>query len=72
MPGIDGVQLMERLRPKQPAMRVLLVSGHANRPGTEPGKLPESAAFLQKPFGPDEFLEKVNEVLQRTVPALPN
>jgi two-component system cell cycle sensor histidine kinase/response regulator CckA len=67
MPGIDGHQLAERLRSRFPAMRVLLVSGHIDEEPVQKGVMEEAfkkgAAFLQKPFTPDELLRKVRAVL---------
>lgn len=68
MPGIDGVELAKQLRLIQPDLRVLLVSGYANRPGTSGRPLPEAAAFLQKPFGSEELERKVAEVLSESRP----
>ena len=63
MPGIDGVEFTKQLRLLPPGLRVLLVSGYANRLGAAGRPLPETASFLQKPFGPEELGRKVIEVL---------
>lgn len=65
MPGIDGVETMNTLLSSHPSMRVLLVSGYSNHPGTDAESLPERATFMQKPFGADEFNDKVSEILDR-------
>ena len=66
MPGMDGVDTMKTLLAKYPKLRVLLVSGYSDRPGTQTDRLPDRAAFLQKPFGADELNEKISQVLAET------
>jgi CheY-like chemotaxis protein/anti-sigma regulatory factor (Ser/Thr protein kinase) len=62
MPKQSGRQLAERLHPSRPEMRVLFMSGYAD-------KILESErnefAFLQKPCGRSELTRKVREVLER-------
>ncbi len=63
MPRGSGTELAQRLRALHPETRVLFMSGYI-----EDGVLPEGAgqpgaAFLQKPFAPDELARKVREVL---------
>jgi PAS domain S-box-containing protein len=55
MPGISGVQLVERLRPLRPELRVLFMSGYTDRQIVDATKLNASAAFIHKPFTPDSL-----------------
>jgi CheY-like chemotaxis protein len=56
MPGMNGVQFVERIRRISPATRALLLSGAAD---TEiDARLP----FLRKPFTPRDLVAKVGEV----------
>jgi two-component system cell cycle sensor histidine kinase/response regulator CckA len=67
MPDMNGHELAERLRPRYPGMKVLLTSAHIAEEIVQEAVLEEAfrrgAAFLQKPFTPDELLRKVRAVL---------
>ncbi|MBV8972767.1 MAG: response regulator [Sphingomonadaceae bacterium] len=62
MPGIDGVELLERSRERRPGLPVVLMSGYAEPPqrraldGT-------GAVFLAKPFAADDLLAAVRSAL---------
>jgi FixJ family two-component response regulator len=58
---MTGRELSERLARRRRQMRVLLMSGYA---GSSPDPLvPESAAFIEKPFTAQAFLRRVRDVL---------
>jgi PAS domain S-box-containing protein len=62
MPGMGGSDLAARAREIRRAIRVLYISGYAEiPPAVEDGA--KRSAFLRKPFGPDAFLEKVQEMI---------
>ena len=67
MPGQSGGQLAEQLVRRRPEMRVLYISGYPEDSISRHGVLQPEQHFLQKPFPPGLFLEKVREVLD--VPA---
>ncbi|MBI4752639.1 MAG: PAS domain S-box protein [Acidobacteria bacterium] len=62
MPKMDGIELVNVLAPHHPEMKILYISGYvdARLPKTE--TLTHSH-FLEKPFPPDLFLDKVRELL---------
>ncbi|MFZ5482225.1 MAG: PAS domain S-box protein [Myxococcota bacterium] len=61
MPGLSGAELVSALAPIQPAMRVVLMSGHtADRLA---GHDLTNVAFLQKPFQAMELLGTVRRAL---------
>jgi CheY-like chemotaxis protein len=68
MPDMDGAQLADRLRARFPGLKVLLVSAHIEEEPVQKGIMQEAfkkgAAFLQKPFSPEELTRKVRAVLQ--------
>lgn len=68
MPGLSGSQLALKLAPLRPEMRVLYVSGYPEDAIAHHGVLDSWQHFLQKPFAPGKFLDKVREVLD-AVPA---
>jgi PAS domain S-box-containing protein len=63
MPGQSGNQLAQKLSALRPEMRVLYISGYPEDAIAHHGVLNPEQHFLQKPFPPGRFLEKVREVL---------
>ncbi len=66
MPGMGGLELARRLRAKDPAVKVLYVSGHADEKtlaAHEPG-----AVLLRKPVTFDALLAKVQDMLGQPRP----
>jgi CheY-like chemotaxis protein len=63
MPGLGGSELVRRLRRDSPDLGALLMSGY---PLDDPRHAQDDlagSAFLQKPFGSFELLERVRDVL---------
>ena len=60
MPYMGGAELARTLRAKNPALKLLCISGY---PGADQDQL--GADFLAKPFSRDDLLAKVREVLDR-------
>jgi len=63
MPGTRGPELAEELAAREPGLRVLFISGYSpdiviQREGV-PGR-----GFIQKPFTPQSFRDKVRQVLE--------
>jgi two-component system, cell cycle sensor histidine kinase and response regulator CckA len=64
MPGRSGIELADRLRSASIDVRVLYISGYTDAAIVRNGLLAEEAAFLQKPFTPQDLLRKVRQVLE--------
>jgi two-component system, NtrC family, C4-dicarboxylate transport response regulator DctD len=61
MPGMEGIELANRLQIERPGLKVIIISGHTS------GRLAELAGrteFLEKPFLPDTLMAKTREVLK--------
>jgi PAS domain S-box-containing protein len=56
MPEMDGHELARRLRASRPALPVLYMSGYGDDAGSV-------TPFLQKPFAPDDLVDRVATVL---------
>jgi two-component system cell cycle sensor histidine kinase/response regulator CckA len=59
---MSGPELAQHLRSMRPEVEVLFVSGYSVDE-VEHLRLPDGAAFLQKPFRPETLLEKARELL---------
>jgi two-component system cell cycle sensor histidine kinase/response regulator CckA len=65
----NGPQVVRNVKPSQPLMRLLYISGYSLNELSKRGLLrsddisPGRVDFLQKPFSPAQFLEKVEELL---------
>lgn len=63
MPKMGGPRLAERLAEERPDMKVLFVSGYAEKTVLQHGKIDVATRFLQKPFSLKALARKVREVL---------
>jgi len=64
MPEMSGPELAQQLQRLHPETRVLYMSGYTQDAIVNHGVLAEGTYFLQKPFGPDGLLAKIQEVLR--------
>ena len=65
MPGMDGEELMERFREKNPNMRFIAISGSVEEQDSDTVFLSKHAAYLSKPFTPEKLLSTLYSVLTR-------
>jgi PAS domain S-box-containing protein len=75
MPGMNGHMLVEHLVAQRPAVRVLFMSGYTDADILRRGIVDPRMAFMQKPFTPEAFSNKVRETLDASTsvvaPSLP-
>jgi two-component system cell cycle sensor histidine kinase/response regulator CckA len=63
MPGLSGPDLAQRIVADRPDIRVLYMSGFANRLNTERGSLSSGVTILHKPFTTDNLARTVRDCL---------
>ena len=66
MPGMNGAELADRVRAKDPKLRVLFMSGYVESVlSDDAGALPPGVDLLQKPFSPRTLRDRVRSALDR-------
>ena len=65
LPGMTGLELADRLKPRFPEMQVLFVSGYRHDALDPKGLSGREAPILAKPFPPAQLLRQVRRLLQQ-------
>jgi DNA-binding NtrC family response regulator len=61
MPGMDGIETLERLLKKRPELQVIILTGHATvKTGIDAVKM-GAMDFIEKPADIKELMEKIKE-----------
>ncbi|HUR94649.1 MAG TPA: PAS domain S-box protein [Gemmatimonadales bacterium] len=63
MPEMGGRELVERLRARHPALKVLYMSGYSERAVTVDGVMPPATGFVEKPFTLEQLTRRTREIL---------
>lgn len=63
MPGMNGLELQERLLADEIGLPIILISGHADQETREKARRNGAFAFLEKPFEGGEFCDVVRAAL---------
>jgi two-component system, cell cycle sensor histidine kinase and response regulator CckA len=71
MPGLNGRELSERLARSLPGLPVLFMSGYTGDDVLARSLLPDEAAFIQKPFAPEELVARVRAMLAQSATRAP-
>jgi FixJ family two-component response regulator len=66
MPGIDGLELQEKLHEAGHAMPIVFVTGHANVPSSVQAMKRGAIDFLLKPFSAEDLIAAVSAALARS------
>ena len=65
MPGMDGIEVLQKAMAQQPSLRVIMVSAHGSIDNAVDAMKLGAVDYLQKPFTPSELRETVDRVLNR-------
>jgi FixJ family two-component response regulator len=68
MPTMSGSQLAAQLIKERPSVKVLFVSGYAEKTILQHGEIDLSTKFLQKPFTLKALGQKIRTILQPESP----
>jgi PAS domain S-box-containing protein len=65
MPEMGASELADQLLAERPGLKVLYISGYTTDEVVRRGISRQDAAFIQKPFTPEELMRKVRELLDQ-------
>ena len=65
LPGIDGLQLQQRLQAAPQEIPIIFISGHGDIPASVSAMKGGAVDFLTKPFKDDDLLRAVDEAIRR-------
>src|SRR3989442_6031580 len=67
MPGMTGIQLLERARELRPDLRAIVMTGHKTSEAVIGALRNRACEFLAKPFHTEELIEAVRSVMSRDI-----
>ena len=65
MPGMDGMEVLRRVREIRPDIRVIMITAYGTIESAVEAMKLGAVDFLQKPFDPEEIRELVSRVMDR-------
>jgi len=72
MPGLDGIELLKRMKARQSPFPILIMTGHGDVPlAVEAMKL-GAVDFLEKPFDDDRLTSMIESAIRQAEPAAKN
>jgi signal transduction histidine kinase len=66
MPGINGRELADALRQRQPSLRVLFMTGYSRNAIVHQGRLDVGVSMLQKPLTQATLASKIRDILDKS------
>ena len=65
MPGMDGMEVLEKLREDRPDIRVVIITAHGSIDCAVEAMKLGAVDFIQKPFTPKEIRHLVSKIIKR-------
>lgn len=65
MPGMDGMEVLEKLRKDRPDIRVVIITAHGTIDSAVDAMKLGAVDFIQKPFTPKEIRYLVSKIIKR-------
>ena len=72
LPGINGLQIISRIKAMRPGVRIIVMSGYPDDVTKDHGALHTRYHFIAKPFSLTTLASHVRKVLDAPAPPLPN
>ena len=69
--GMDGIELLARLRRAAPQLPAVLFSGHLDHLAKERREIPDGVRFLEKPFAPEALVTTLDALVEAARAARP-
>ena len=66
MPHMSGRELVDRLKPLRPDLKVLYMYGYSTNSVVSHGIIESAVFFLQKPFPVKTLVERIRQILDET------
>ena len=63
MPGMNGRALAERVKERQPGIKVLFTTGYSRGAALEDGTLDHESSLLSKPFTVEQLAARIRRTL---------
>jgi FixJ family two-component response regulator len=67
MPGLDGMEVLRRVKKRWPKIRVIIITAHGTIESAVEAMKLGAVDFLQKPFTPHEIRTLVEDVMEREI-----
>ncbi|RJP74677.1 MAG: response regulator [Candidatus Abyssobacteria bacterium SURF_17] len=65
MPGLDGVEVLRKIKQKYPLIEVVMLTGHASVESAVEGLKLGAYDYVMKPLAIEDMLKKVNEAYDK-------
>jgi DNA-binding response OmpR family regulator len=67
MPGIDGMEVLRRLRKAYPEVQVIILTGHGTEKDEKEARKLGAYAYLQKPVDIEKLVDKIKEAYRKKI-----
>lgn len=65
MPGIDGMEVLGRVKKQNPEIEVIILTGHGSHKDEDQARRLGAFDYLQKPVGVDTLMKSIQNAYQR-------